>query len=365
MIIKEITDYIELHAPLSLQESYDNAGLIIGDKNSETTGVLICIDITEEVLNEAIQKKCNLIISHHPLIFKGIKKINGNNFTEKLIIKAIKNDIAIYAAHTNLDNIIKGVNSIIADKLGLKNIKILSPKNGLLKKLITFCPVKHLEILRTALFEAGAGHIGNYDSCSFNAVGKGTFRALENANPFVGELNQLHTEEEIKIETIFPSYLENKIIKALLASHPYEEVAYDIISLENEASNIGSGVIGELENEENTEDFLLKVKNITKTNCIRHSKIINNKIKKIALCGGSGSFLIKDAIASGADILITGDIKYHDFFEADNKIILADIGHYESEQFTKDLLSALLIKKFPNFAVFISDINTNPIFYVK
>ncbi len=365
MILKEITDYIELHAPLSLQESYDNAGLIIGDKYSETTGVLICIDITDEVLNEAIQKKCNLIISHHPLIFKGIKKINGNNFTEKLIIKAIKNDIAIYAAHTNLDNIITGVNSIIADKLGLKNIKILSPKNGLLKKLITFCPVKHLEIVRTALFEAGAGQIGNYDSCSFNAVGKGTFRALENANPFVGELNQLHTEEEIKIETIFPSYLENKIIKALLASHPYEEVAYDIISLENDSFNIGAGVVGDLENEENTEDFLLKVKNSTNTACIRHSKIIKNKIKKIALCGGSGSFLIKEAIASGADILITGDIKYHDFFEADDRIILADIGHYESEQFTKDLLSALLIKKFPNFAVFISDINTNPIFYIK
>ena len=365
MILKEITDYIELHAPLSLQESYDNAGLIIGDKYSETTGVLICIDITDEVLNEAIQKKCNLIISHHPLIFKGIKKLNGNNFTEKLIIKAIKNDIAIYAAHTNLDNIIKGVNSIIADKLGLKNIKILSPKNGLLKKLITFCPVKHLETVRTALFEAGAGSIGNYDSCSFNAVGKGTFRALENANPFVGELNQLHTEEEIKIETIFPSYLENKIIKALLASHPYEEVAYDIISLENDSFNIGAGVVGDLENEENTEDFLLKVKNSTNSSCIRHSKIIKNKIKKIALCGGSGSFLIKGAIASGADILITGDIKYHDFFEADDRIILADIGHYESEQFTKDLLSALLIKKFPNFAVFISDINTNPIFYIK
>ena len=365
MTIREITEYIESIAPLSLQESYDNAGLIIGDKNEETNGVLLCIDVTEEVLNEAIEKKCKLVISHHPLIFKGVKKINGKNFVEKLIIKAIKNDIAIYAAHTNLDNIINGVNSIIAEKLGLKNIKILSPKKDILKKLITFCPLSHAEIVRKALFDSGAGNIGNYDSCSYNTEGKGTFRALDNANPFVGKLNELHYEEEIRIEIIYPSYLENKILEALFSSHPYEEVAYDLIPLKNKSLDIGSGIIGELENEVNTEDFLLRLKDITQTKCIRHTKIIKNKIKKIAFCGGSGSFLIGDSIAAGADIMVTGDIKYHDFFEADNKIILADIGHYESEQYTKDLLSALLIKKFPNFAVFISDINTNPIFYIK
>ncbi len=364
MLIKEITDHIELQAPLSLQESYDNAGLIIGDKSSEAKGVLICIDITDEVLEEAINKKCNLIISHHPLIFKGIKKINGKNFTEKLIIKAIKNDLAIYAAHTNLDNIIKGVNSIVADKLGLKNITILSPKKDLLKKLVTFCPLSHADNVRQSLFNNGAGNIGNYDNCSFNIEGKGTFRANENANPFVGEINQLHYEEEVRIEIIFYTYQETRIIEALLKSHPYEEVAYDIYSLQNESTNIGSGIIGELENEESIDEFLSKIKDITKAKGIRHSKIIKNKIKKIALCGGSGSFLIHDAIAASADILITGDIKYHDFFEADNKIILADIGHYESEQFTKELIYSLLIKKFPNFAVFISDINTNPIFYI-
>ena len=363
MYIKEITEFIESYAPLSFQESYDNAGLIIGDKNSKTNGVLICIDVTDKVLNEAIAKKCNLIVSHHPLIFKGVKKINGKNFTEKLIIKAIKNDIAIYAAHTNLDNIINGVNSIFAEKLGLKNIKILVPKEKLLKKLVTFCPLSYADLVRKALFAEGAGHIGNYDSCSFNTEGKGTFRALENADPFVGELNELHIEEEVRIETIYYSYQEQNILQALFAFHPYEEVAYDIYSLQNDTSNCGSGLIGELENDEDSDTFLTKIKDITKTKCIRHTKIIKNKIKKIALCGGSGSFLINNAIAAGADIFITGDVKYHDFFEADDKIIIADIGHYESEQFTKELISALLIKKFHNFAVLISDTNTNPIFY--
>ncbi|MFZ4740172.1 MAG: Nif3-like dinuclear metal center hexameric protein [Bacteroidales bacterium] len=363
MLLQAITDLIETIAPLSYQETYDNAGLIIGNKEKDIEKAIICIDVTEEVLNEAIEKKCQLIISHHPLIFKGFKKLNGKNATERMIVKAIQHDIAIYAAHTNLDNVEQGVNTILAEKLQLKNPRILQAKRSLFRKLISFCPSTHAEMLRKALFEAGAGHIGNYDSCSFNTSGEGSFRALENANPFVGAINQLHYENEIRIETIFPAYLETKILKALFASHPYEEVAYDIYALENEINTVGSGMIGEIE-EKDENSFLQFVKSITNAKSVRHTSLQGKPIKKVAICGGSGSFLIKDAIAAGADIFITGDVKYHDFFEAENKIIIADIGHYESEQFTKELLYSIIIKKFPNFAVLISERNTNPIHYL-
>lgn len=363
MIIKDITDFIENLAPVQLQETYDNAGLIIGDKNTEINQILVCLDVTENIVDEAIEKKCQLIISHHPLIFKGIKKINGNNSIEKIIIKAIKNNIAIYAVHTNLDNVINGVNSVLAEKLGLKNQRSLQPKKDIFRKLVFFCPVIHVDRVRKAIFEAGAGKIGNYDSCSFNTEGEGSFKAMENANPFVGEPGKLHFEKEIRIETIYPFYLESKIIEALLQSHPYEEVAYDIYKLENYFSQIGSGIIGEID-ETDELNFLSQIKNISNCKCIRHSDLLDKKIKKVAICGGSGSFLIKDAIAAKADIFISGDIKYHDFFEAENKILIADIGHYESEQFTKDLLYTFITKKFPNFAVLISENNTNPIHYL-
>ena len=363
MIIKDITDFIENLAPVQLQETYDNAGLIIGDKNTEINQILVCLDVTENIVDEAIEKKCQLIISHHPLIFKGIKKINGNNSIEKIIIKAIKNNIAIYAVHTNLDNVINGVNSVLAEKLGLKNQRSLQPKKDIFRKLVFFCPVIHADRVRKAIFEAGAGKIGNYDSCSFNTEGEGSFKAMENANPFVGEPGKLHFEKEIRIETIYPFYLESKIIEALLQSHPYEEVAYDIYKLENYFSQIGSGIIGEID-ETDELNFLSQIKRISNCKCIRHSDLLDKKIKKVAICGGSGSFLIKDAIAAKADIFISGDIKYHDFFEAENKILIADIGHYESEQFTKDLLYTFITKKFPNFAVLISENNTNPIHYL-
>lgn len=363
MIIKDITDFIENLAPVQLQETYDNAGLIIGDKNTEINQILVCLDVTENIVDEAIEKKCQLIISHHPLIFKGIKKINGNNSIEKIIIKAIKNNIAIYAVHTNLDNVINGVNSVLAEKLGLKNQRSLQPKKDIFRKLVFFCPVIHADRVRKAIFEAGAGKIGNYDSCSFNTEGEGSFKAMENANPFVGEPGKLHFEKEIRIETIYPFYLESKIIEALLKSHPYEEVAYDIYKLENYFSQIGSGIIGEID-ETDELNFLSQIKRISNCKCIRHSDLLDKKIKKVAICGGSGSFLIKDAIAAKADIFISGDIKYHDFFEAENKILIADIGHYESEQFTKDLLYTFITKKFPNFAVLISENKTNPIHYL-
>ncbi|NTW31119.1 MAG: Nif3-like dinuclear metal center hexameric protein [Bacteroidetes bacterium] len=365
MKIKEIISCIENFAPLRLQELYDNSGLIIGDPEDVVSKALICIDVTEEVVNEAIKGKYDLIISHHPLIFGGIKKISKSDLTGKCIIKAINNNIAIYAAHTNLDNILDGVNSILCQKIGLKNFTILKPQKNILKKLVTYCPADKADKVRNALFEAGAGHIGNYDCCSFNTAGSGTFKALENSKPYVGKINKLHFENEVKIETVYPVFLEKKLLSALFESHPYEEVAYDIYSIENEYKKAGSGLVGEFEKQKNTKDFLIELKNILKIGAIRHTKITNkHTVKKVAICGGAGSFLINDAIAAGADIFLTSDLKYHNFFEANDKMVIADIGHFESEQFAKEILIKILNKKISTFAVQISKVNTNPICYL-
>lgn len=364
MTIIDLTKQIEEFAPLSLQESYDNAGLIVGDPSTEIIGVLITLDVTEEVINEAIEKNCNLIVAHHPLIFKGIRKLNNKNPVERMIVSSVRNNIAIYAAHTNLDNVQNGVNASIAQKLALVNTTILSPQENILKKLVTFCPTDHVVKVRDAIFKAGAGHIGNYDSCSFNTNGEGTFRANDEANPFVGKVDKLHFEKEVRVETVFPGYLKSRIVSAMIQAHPYEEVAYDIYPIENQFGNVGAGMVGELEKPENTREFLSKIKKIFNTGCVRHTAICREKISKVALCGGSGSFLLRNAIGAGADVFITGDMKYHDFFEADNKIIIADVGHYESEQFTKELLMNIIKKKNSTFAVRNSEINTNPINYL-
>jgi dinuclear metal center YbgI/SA1388 family protein len=363
MKIKDITAYLESIAPLSLQESYDNAGLIVGDPDTEVKGVLICLDSTGEVIAEAVRTKCNLVIAHHPIIFGGIKKLNGKNYVERTVIEAVKNNIAIYAAHTNLDNVKEGVNGMICKKLGITNTQVLSPKNAVLRKLITFCPVAHAEKVRQALFTAGAGSIGEYDECSFNTEGLGTFRGGEGTDPFVGKKGKQHQERELKIETIYPRFLESKLLKALFETHPYEEVAYDIVELGNPHPSVGSGMIGELEKAVDEKAFLAHIKSTMKCGVIRHTGLLRKKVKKVAVCGGSGSFLLKEAILAGADMYISADFKYHEFFDADGKIVVSDIGHFESEQFTKDLIYSVLTDKFANFAIRLSKINTNPINY--
>ena len=364
MIVKSICELIEEVAPLALQESYDNAGLLVGDSQTEVTSILICIDITEEVISEAIRKKCNLIVSHHPLIFTGLKKLTGQNEVQRCVAKAIKNDIAIYAAHTNLDNVLSGVSGKMAEKIGLKNIQILQPKHDTLLKLITYVPKLHSYGVRQALFEAGAGKIGNYDSCSFNSEGVGTFQANENAQPFVGNIDEFHSEPETRIEVILPDYLKYRVLDALLKTHPYEEPAYDFVPLKNVWSQIGAGVVGELEEAEDELIFLNRIKSIFKTPTIRHTSLLDKKIKRVALCGGSGSSFLLDAINAKADVYISGDFKYHEFFEAQKQILIADIGHFESEQFTKDIFFEIITKKMPTFAVQISDSKTNPINYL-
>lgn len=364
MKIKEVVKIIEEVAPLSYQEGYDNAGLIVGDVNTEVSGILICLDSTEQIVDEAISKKCNLIVAHHPIVFSGLKKFNGNNYIERTIIKAIKNDVAIYAAHTNLDNAYLGVNFKIAEKIGLKNCSVLSPKKQFLKKIAVYCPKSDAEKVRNAMFKFGAGAIGKYEECSFNSFGQGTFKAGEDTNPYVGNMGELHKEDEVKIEVVVENYRLAGVVKSMIENHPYEEVAYDIFSLDNELSTVGSGLIGELSEEEDEISFLNKLKTNLKTDCIRHTKCLNKKVKKVALCGGAGSFLLSSAIKSGADVFITGDFKYHQFFDAEDQIVIADVGHYESEQFTKELFYDILTKKITNFAVCLSEINTNPINYL-
>ncbi len=363
MKLSDIIQALESFAPPFLQESYDNAGLITGSPEMEITSALLCLDSIEEVVDEAIQQKSNLIIAHHPIIFSGLKKLNGKNYVERTIIKAIKNDIAIYAAHTNLDNVLQGVNQKISDKLGLKNTRILSPKNNMLKKLFTFCPKDKAEQVRNAMFNAGAGDIGNYSECSFNSEGTGTFKAGEGTHPYVGEQGKRHHESETKIEVIFPSWNEGAVVAAMIKTHPYEEAAYDIVSLDNTFSAVGSGTVGELEVEMDETEFLKHLKEKMSAKVVRHTKLLNRKVRKVAVCGGAGSFLLTDAIKSGADIFVTADFKYHQFFDSEGKIMICDIGHYESEQFTLELFRDVLKKKFPTFATTFSKVNTNPIKY--
>lgn len=363
MLIKEIIEHLETFAHPSLQESYDNAGLLTGSKNWDCTGILISLDATDDVILEAKEKGCNLVIAHHPIVFNGLKRITGETYVEKAIITSIKNDIAIYAIHTNLDHVLQGVNGKMAEKIGLINCRILKSKKAILKKLFTFVPTDHAEAVRSAIFNAGAGDIGNYSECSFNASGKGTFKAGEGTNPFVGEQGKRHEEDEIKIEVIFPTWKENSIISALKSAHPYEEVAFDIIQLDNEFQTVGSGLIGELETEISETAFLDLLKNRFNLRVVRHTAFLEKPIKKVAICGGAGSFLTKTAMAEGVDIFVTGDIKYHEFFDAEKRLLLADIGHWESEQFTIDLLAEELSRKFPTFAVLKTGVKTNPVEY--
>lgn len=363
MIIQDVINHLEDFAPLNYAEDFDNVGLLVGDAKQNLTGVLVTLDTLESVVDEAIENHCNLIVSFHPIVFKGLKKITGKTYVERVVLKAIKHNIAIYAIHTALDNHIEGVNDIICNQLQLKNKSILIPQSNTIKKLTTYVPQAEADALRTALFKAGAGQIGNYSHCSFNVDGTGTFNGNSNSNPTKGNKGETHYEAETKITVTFAKHLRPKILKALFTTHSYEEVAYEIVTLENHNQHIGIGMVGELEAPMPETDFLQYLKEKMNTACIRHSALLGKPIKKVAVLGGSGSFAINNAKQAGADAFITADLKYHDFFSAENQIILADIGHFESEQFTKNGLVAHLTKKITNFAIVLSKTDTNPVKY--
>lgn len=363
MKIGEIIQILESVAPLSTQESYDNSGLIVGDKSTEITGTLISLDCTEDIVDEAIEKGCNLIISHHPIVFKGLKKFNGKNYVERVVIKAIQNGIALYAIHTNLDNYQLGVNKMIGSKLGIEQTRILSAKENQLEKIVTYVPTEHLLQVQNALFNAGAGNIGDYSDCSFSSEGTGTYKGNEDSNPAYGEKGKRHYEAEHKLEVLVEKNKTHSAIQALLSAHPYEEVAYDVLILNNKHPYLGSGMIGELDEAVPVVEFLERLKKQFNCGVIRHTELCKTTIKKVAWCGGSGSFLLSAAKSQNADIFITADFKYHEFFDAENQIIIADIGHYESEQFTIELIRDIITKKIPTFAPCLTEHNTNPVKY--
>jgi dinuclear metal center YbgI/SA1388 family protein len=364
MKLKDLCSYLDSVVPLSFQENYDNSGLQVGQPEKEISSALVTLDVTEEVIEEAIEAGCDTIISHHPVIFSPVRKISGQSFTERILIRAIKNDMAIYALHTNLDMSGNGVSKKMAQKLGLVNIKVLSPLKNRLLKLVTYVPVDHLDKVREAVFNAGAGIIGNYDNCGFTVEGTGSFRGGENTNPYVGEKGKMHFEKEAKFETILFSHLKDKVISTLLEVHPYEEVAYDLYPLENDNVNVGLGCTAELTETVSEIDFLNLVSGVFEAKEIRYSQLIKRIVKKVALCGGSGSSLLNEAINSNSDAFVTSDIRYHSFFEAENRILLVDCGHFETEKFSVEILYDLIIEKFPNFAVRFSKTNTNPINYL-
>ena len=363
MRIKDVTTALEAWAPRSLQEEYDNSGLQVGDPEAQITSALVCLDCTEAVVEEAAARGCGLIISHHPVIFKGLKSLVANSYVERTILAALKHEVAIYAIHTNLDNVLDGVNGEIAAALDLKVLKVLDPKPGQLRKLVVFVPEAHAQVLREALFSAGAGHIGAYDECSFNASGTGTFRAGEGTNPHVGERGVQHSEPEVRVEVIYSLPRENAILTAMRAVHPYEEVAFDTYPLANGHQGIGSGLLGEWTEALDEKAFLARLKAVFGLQLIRHTKVLGKPIRRVGLCGGSGAFLLAKAVASGADAYITGDVKYHQFFDADGRLLLADIGHYGSEQFTMRLIQRRLGELFPTFAVRLTEIVTDPIYH--
>lgn len=364
--LAEIIQAIEEVAPISLQENYDNSGLIVGNSQMQISSALLALDCTEEVVLEAINKGCNMVISHHPIVFSGLKRFNGNTYVDRAIQLAIKHDVALYACHTNLDNILhNGVNHEIASKLGLIPQRVLSPKKNTLLKLSVSVPFEYKTAVEQAIFNAGAGHIGNYKDCGFTWTGEGTFTPQAGANPFDGTLNQFSKIEEQKFEVVFPSYLKRKVLDALFFAHPYEEIAHELVALENEVKSIGSGLICQFREPMSQSEFLAHLKKSMELETFKYTRSENKTIHRVAICGGSGAFLISKAKQEKCDAYITSDVKYHEYFDAENDLLLCDIGHFESEKYTVSIFAEILSKKFPNFATIFAHTNTNPVQYYK
>lgn len=361
--IKDVASFLESWAPRAYQESYDNSGLLVGDPETPVKGILVSLDCTEAIVLEAVERGCNLIVSHHPIIFRGLKSLTGKSYVERTVISAIRNQIALYAIHTNLDNVATGVNRKIGERLGLQAMKVLSPRRDTLLKLVTFVPSENLDAVRRAVHEAGAGQVGNYSDCTFEVSGTGRFRPNEAATPHIGERGKAEEVKEVRMEVLLPAHREQAVLGALRKAHPYEEVAFYLTKLENENQEVGAGLIGEFVTPMEPTAFLGRLKEAMQTTVVRHTSIPGKPIKSVAVCGGAGSFLLAEAIRKGADAFVSADFKYHEFFDAEGKTLLCDIGHYESEQFTKALLQEVLSQKFTTFASHFSNMVTNPISY--
>lgn len=361
--LKDLTRFLDRYAPPAYQEDFDNSGLLVGEPESELDGVLVTLDCTEAVVDEAIDRGANAIVAHHPTIFATLKSLTGKDHVERTVMKALRNHVAIYATHTNLDKVSHGVNAKFAEKLGLKDQRVLAPMKEQLLKLVVLTPSEKSEEVRQALFEAGGGSIGDYDRCSFNVEGFGTFQPGEGTDPYVGRIGEEQHEVEVRVETVIPAHLQGTVVQRLKEVHPYEEPAYDLYPIANEDPRNGFGMIGEWEEGMEESAFLHHLKERMQTGCVRHTPLLGKKVRRVAICGGAGRFLLKDAMKAGADAFVTADLKYHEFFEAEGKVLIADIGHYESEQYTVELLTEAVQREFPKFAVLASKVNTNPVNY--
>ena len=363
--VRDIADWLEQWAPRHLAESYDNVGLLVGRRDMDVTKVLVSLDCTEQVVEEAEREGCQLIVSHHPVIFGGLKRLNGNSDVERTVMRAVQSNIALYAIHTNLDNVLTGVNRHLGVLLGCASdsLRILRPMGAKLEKWTVFVPTDHAESVRHAMAEAGAGHIGRYDHCSFAAEGTGTFRAQEGATPHVGSIGELHREPETRLEMVVPGECISPVHRALQDAHPYEEVALDRVALENGRDDLGAGMVGELPEPMAWEAFADRVKKALGCQAIKHTAPVKSHVQRIAMCGGSGAFLMGDAARSGADVYVTADVKYHEYFQAEGRFQLLDVGHYESEWQTSTLIANKINEKFPKFAVRLSSTKTNPVTY--
>jgi dinuclear metal center YbgI/SA1388 family protein len=365
--VADVVAHLEALAPPAYQASYDNARLLVGEPDAPVTGVVTCLDSTEAVVDEAVAAGANLIVAHHPIVFRGLKALTGGDYVQRTVMAALRARVAICAVHTNLDHVLHGVNDRLADALGLSAERgarrVLDPLADQLSKLVTFAPRANAEAVRQALFAAGAGVISDYDHCSFNADGTGTFRGAADSDPHVGRPGADHAEPETRIELILPRHLEARAVAALHAAHPYEEVAYDLYPLRNAHPRVGAGLLGRLPEPMDEEAFLDRLRERLDVPVVRHTALRAKPVRTVALCGGAGVFLLPKAIAAGADVFVTADVKYHEFFDADGRILLADVGHHESERFTADLLADSLREKFGTFAVRSTQERTNPIRY--
>ncbi len=370
MIVNDVIKYLEGWAPKETAWQKDNTGLQIGATESKIKNIFLCLELTEIALSEAVEKNCNFIITHHPFIFQPLKKIDiTNDKNSKLIEKIIKNDITLYSFHTNLDFTKNGVSFALAKKLDLKNISFLENQESNQFKLVVFVPGNNLNEVLDAIFNSGGGKIGEYEKCSFQVPGKGTFEGSENSNPAIGKAQNFEKVDEIRLEILIDSWNLKKVISAMIEAHPYEEPAFDVYPLQNKNVNFGFGAIGNLENSLSENDFLNFVKEKLNLINLRFVKGKSGSIKKVAVCGGSGSDLLKQAILQKADAFITADVKYHTFHDAEDEILLIDAGHYETEILVfdevKTKLEKLILKYNSDSEIFVFSQSTNPVRYLN
>lgn len=361
MKLKSFVKKIEKKYPLNLAYDWDNVGLLVGDNDQEINKIMVCLEANEKVINEAIENDIDLIITHHPFIFSKIKKVTTSDLKGNLIHKLIKNNISIYSMHTNFDIAFDGLNDYFAEMLELDNIKILDKTNSEnLYKLAVYVPKTHLDNVRTALGNSGAGHLGNYKECSFSSEGEGRFKPCDGANPYIGETNTLESVHEVKIETIVPQKILDKVISAMIKSHPYEEVAYDLYKLENKGDSVGLGRYGKLRTQMTFKELGLILKEKLDIKHLRVVGDLEEKVSKVAIVTGSGADMVKKAFKCGCDVLITGDMKYHDAQDTlDIGMKVIDCGHFDTEKVFADIMFEYINKEF-DIEVIKSNINLNP-----